>query len=241
MSVRFWARLLAGALTLSLWPWAASSDYLGLYEYTVLRDGDPIGTYKVTVTPENDSLQVEASSQLEINFGPLTLYRFEHQRSELWRDGELETMVAWTDKNGDLFDISISKGENGYTRVINGRVENFDPSTRILALWHEDLFKYNSFLSPIEDRTYQISVDYVGEQEVELIKGSVDARFYRMTGDTERDIYYDSDGNIIKVRLYDHRGAVIEYVLNANGVAVSDLPQISRRPSRPAADLQDRK
>ncbi len=238
MRLSGWARLAVAALFASLWPGVALGDYLGDYEYTVLRDGDPIGTYRVTVSPGEGGLEVQATSDLAITFGPLTLYRFEHRREEIWRDGQLERMVARTDKNGDLYEISITKGENGYTRVINGREETFDPSTKVLALWHQDLFSYNSFLSPMEDLTYEISVDYVGEQEIELMKGKITASHYRMTGDTERDLYYDADGNIMKVGLLDHRGALIEYVLNPSAEAFADIRQVSGRA--PAEQLSNR-
>lgn len=224
-----WAKVAAVTLVASLWPWVALGEYLGDYNYTVLRDGDPIGTYRVTVSPSDDGLEVHATSDLKITFGPLTLYRFKHQRSEFWRDGQLQKMVARTDKNGDLYEISITKGEHGYTRVINGREETFDPSTKVLALWHQDLFTHSSFLSPMEDLTYRISVDYVGEQEIELMKGKVDTRHYRMTGDTERDLYYDSHGTIMKVGLHDDSGALIEYVLNPTVETFSGLRQVSGR------------
>ena len=227
-----WTARLCGALALILLPWAAQGDHLAEYHYTVMRDGAAIGTHRVSVSPQGENVEVETETSLEVAFGPLTLYAMEHQRHEVWRDGELEEMAAHTNKNGDVYDIAISRDPEGYTRVINGRMDRFDPSIKLLALWHEDLFKFSSFLSPIEDKTYEISVDFIGADKVNLINQSVDAFAYRMSGDTNRELWYDADGHIIKVRLLDHSTA-IEYVLNSPSGETRKLAKTSRAAPNP--------
>lgn len=238
-----WTARLSGALVLFLLPWAAQGDHLSQYQYTVLRDGEPIGIHSVTVSSEGSGLKVETETDLEVTFGPLTLYRMEHLRQEVWRDGELEEMTAYTNKNGDIFDIAITREPQGYTRVINGRTDRFEPSMKLLALWHEDLFRHSAFLSPIEDKTYEISVNFVGADKVDLINASVDAFFYRMSGDSNRELWYDAEGHIMKVRLLDHRSD-IEYVLNTINGAIPDFTdsrQTTPRPHGPVTRLASRR
>ena len=238
-----WAARLCGALTLFVSPMTAYGDHLTEYSYTVLRDGEPIGTHQVSVSPDGPDLMVEARTDLEVTFGPLTLYSMEHLRHELWRDGELEQMTAHTNKNGAVYDIAITREPQGYTRVVNGRTDRFEPSIRLLALWHDDLFKYNAFLSPMEDKTYQISVDFIGADKIDLLDRSVEAFFYRMSGDTNRELWYDADGHIMKVRLLDHSSA-IEYVLNGINGANPEFTYSHRakpRPHGPIARLAARK
>lgn len=227
-----WTAALCGALVLVLLPWAAQADHLLAYDYTVMRDGEAIGTHRVTVSPDGEDVKVEAETSLEVTLGPLTLYAMEHLRREVWRDGELEEMTAYTDKNGDVYDIAITRGPEGYTRVINGRTDRFEPSMRLLALWHEDLFKFSSFVSPMEDKTYKISIDFIGADKIDLINRSVDAFAYRMSGDTNRELWYDAEGHIIKVRLLDHSMA-IEYVLNSMSRETPRLAETSRAAPSP--------
>ena len=232
-----WTARLWGALVLSLLSWTAEADHLQVYNYTVLRNGDAIGTHRVTVLPEGRDVKVEATTDLAVTFGPVTLYRLEHLRNELWRDGELETLTAYTDKNGDIFDIAITRDPEGYTRVINGRTDRFDPTTRLLALWHDDLFKFSSFISPMEDRTYRISVDPLGPGKTDLFDRTVDGVAYRISGDTNRELWYDTEGHVMKVRLLDH-GSAIEYVLNSITSAVPKLAAgvaTSVQPRKPIA------
>ena len=229
-SGRVWTARLGGALVLALLPWAAQGDLLGQYDYTVMRDGEPIGTHQVTVTPEGLDTKVEEKTDVKVSFGPVTLFHMEHLRDEIWHDGELESLTAHTNKNGDVYDIEITREPSGYKRVINGRTDRFDPSVKPLTLWHEDLFKYSTFLSPMEDRTYKVSVDYVGTEKLDMIGRSVDAFIYRMSGDTNREIWFDSDGLIMKVRLLDH-SPNIEYVLSSVDQTSSKLAM--ERPEQP--------
>lgn len=236
-SRRAWTARLGGALALMLLPWAAQGGGLAEYDYTVMRDGEPIGTHRVTVSPQGPDTKVEEKTDVEVSFGPITLFRMEHRRDEVWRDGELESMTAHTDKNGDIYDIEITREPDGIKRVINGRTDRFDPSVKLLILWHEDLFKYTNFVSPMEDRTYEVSVDFVGTEKLDLVGQPVNAFVYRMSGDTNREIWFDSAGLIMKVRLLDHSPS-IEYVLSSVDGASSELAM--ERPERPTTAAHHR-
>jgi len=229
-SGRVWTARFGGALILALLPWTAQGDLLAEYDYTVMRDGASIGTHHVTVTPQGLDTKVEEKTDVAVTFGPITLFHMEHRRDEIWHDGELESLTAHTNKNGDVYDIEITRETDGYKRIINGRTDRFDPSVKPLTLWHEDLFKYTSFFSPMDDRTFEVSVDYVGTEKLDLIGRSVDAFIYRVSGDTNREIWFDPDGLIMKVRLLDH-SPNIEYVLSSVDEASSKLAM--ERPERP--------
>lgn len=238
-----WTAALCGALALVLLPCAAQGGHLTEYTYTVLRDGEAIGTHRVTISPDEGNIKVTAETNLAVGFGPLTLYEMEHLRHETWRDGELEAMTAYTNKNGDVYEIAITRDPEGYTRVVNGRTDRFEPTIKLLALWHEDLFKYTSFLSPMEDETYEISIDFVGVDKISLINQSIDAFAYRISGDTNRELWYDSGGHIMKVRLLDY-SSTIEYVLNAMSGAAPKLAETGRvtpDPNAPIANLAIRR
>lgn len=216
----------------ALLPFAAQGSGVFEYHYTIIREGEPIGIHRVTVSPEGQATKVEAKTDLEVTFGPLTLYEMQHLRREIWRNGELEEMTAFTNKNGDVYDIAITREPAGYTRVINGRTDSFDRSIKLLALWHEDLFEHTSFLSPMEDRIYEVSVDLVGAAKVELLDRSVDTLHYRISGDTNREIWYDEAGHIMKVRLLDY-SSEIEYVLNAIVGAPEKLAETEQTTPEP--------
>ena len=194
-------------------PIAAHANHLSLYEYTVFRDGDAIGNHRVRVFQRRAGVEIQVQTDFRIHLGFIPLYRFEHERREIWHGGQLRESIAKTNKNGTNYDIKILREFSGYKRVINGRVDNFGDPVKVLALWHQNLLKHTEFISPMDDKTYSISVEFLGNQMIELGDQSVSSLYYRMTGDSERDLWFDTAGHVLKVRIHDHSPA-IEYVLN---------------------------
>ena len=62
--------------------------------------------------------------------------------------------------------------------------------------------------------------EFVDTEKLDLVGQPVNAFVYRMSGDTNREIWFDSAGLIMKVRLLDH-SPTIEYVLSATSAAPS--------------------
>ncbi len=194
-------------------PFPTLADHASRFDYVVLHGDEPIGSHRVNVKGEGNEFEIEVESDLEVRFGPLTVFRFEHQRLELWRDGELVESIAQTTKNGEFYDIKITRQATGYKRAVNGREDEFEDPVKVLALWHGDLFVHNFFISPMEDKLYRVSVRFVDEERIEIGDQRVQAFHYRMTGDSERELWYDEAGHVLKVRLYDYV-LVIDYVLD---------------------------
>ena len=144
-------------------PFDARSDHLSEYDYIILHGDELIGSYRVNVTRNANEIEIEAESDLKVRFGPLTVFEFEHKRRELWRDSELVESVARTTKNGESYDIKITRHAEGYKRVVNGREDRLEDPVKILALWHGDLFEHEFFISPLEDKLYWLSVNFVGD------------------------------------------------------------------------------
>ena len=213
MLVRSVPTAIAVAIGLLVVPFAALGDHLRVYDYSVLRDGEPIGLFNISFETSGRTQRVEVVSDVAVTIGPITLFRLVHQRSEIWHDNVLVESVAHTEKNGDVFEIEITREDDGYKRVLNGRIDKFDSSVEVLALWHESLFTGSTFISAFEDDVMSLSIVYQGEQEVALSDGIVAAQHYKMTGDSERDLWFDADGHLVKLR-FSELLSDIEYVLD---------------------------
>jgi len=211
-------------------PFAAWGDHLSEYDYIVLQGDELIGSYRVNFARSGNEIEIEVESDLKVDFGPLTVFEFEHQRRELWRDRKLVESIAQTTKNGESYDIKITRRAEGYKRVVNGREDQIEDPVRVLALWHEDLLEHEFFISPLEDKLYRLSVHFVGEDRIEIGDQRVQALHYRMTGDSERELWYDDAGHILKVRLYDY-GSEIDYVLDRGNARAKLASRPSQTPS----------
>lgn len=148
-------------------------------------------------------------SRLRANRIPV--YSFEYQGYQVWKHGRVVRIDSTTNDNGEKLDIAVQPNGDGYLRTINGRIDKFDGSTTVLALWNKDTLNHRTFFSAIEDKTLDVSFQYVGQEKIAIAGEELEAEHYRMVGDEERDLWFDPAGHVAKVQLR-RLGSSIEYV-----------------------------
>ena len=141
----------------------------------------------------------------------IPIYAFEHRAHQVWENGRAILTDATTNDNGEKFDISVRPNGEGYIRTVNGRVDTFDQSTAVLAFWNKDTLRRDAFFSVVEDKVLDATFRFVGQEEIALAGGRLEADHYRILGDEERDLWFDRAGRVVKVAFRRH-GAQLEYV-----------------------------
>jgi hypothetical protein len=205
--------LLALATAVLLVPPAAVARAVdaGAYTFTVLKDGEPVGRHRFVFDRSGDQIEIREATEIEIKLAMIPIYTFEHRASELWQDGRVIKVDATTNDNGEKLDISVRPDGQGYVRTVNGRVDRFDASKRILAVWNKDTLQHHDFFSVVEDETLKVSFHLIGREKLSLDGQVLDVDHYRMVGDEERDLWFDSAGQVVKVE-FKRRGSEITYV-----------------------------
>ena len=194
---------------------AVHAEHAGLYEYTVMRNGRPIGTNRVVATPSADGQELELTfdTDLKVTFGPFTVFRYANQRRELWRDGRLVFATGTTNDDGTRYAIEIKAESGGFVRAVNGRVEALDPNRRPLALWDKNTLNgHTAYFSTAEDKLLNVSFEFGGRERVAWWQGGALVDHYKMTGDEERDLWYDTKGHLVRAK-FRRRGSDIEFLL----------------------------
>jgi hypothetical protein len=115
-------------------------------------------------------------------------------------------MGGWT-----LLKVKVRPDGEGYVRTVNDRVDRFDKSRHIFALWNMDTLKHRSFFSITDDEILDVSFQYVGRERLTVAGRTLDVDRYAMRGSETRDLWYDRAGHLVKVRL-QRRGSEIEFV-----------------------------
>ena len=91
----------------------------GELNFTLLRNGSPLGTYTLRFEARRDGLHVDTKVRVDYRLVYITLYRFEQDRNEHWRDGELVNIQTRTNDNGDHFAMTAWSTKAGLE--ISGR------------------------------------------------------------------------------------------------------------------------
>ena len=58
-------------------------------------------THRVAFRHDGGRIEIEAAMELKVSFAMVPLYRFSHQRHEVWQDGQPLLINARTDDDGE--------------------------------------------------------------------------------------------------------------------------------------------
>jgi hypothetical protein len=190
---------------------AAFSDDAGEFTFTVLKDGTPVGEHRFKFDRTGDRIEIHEATDIEVRFATFPLYTFEHESREVWENSRPVRIDATTNDNGKKLDITVQADGDGYVRTVNGRVDRFDGSTAVLAFWNKATLKHRAFFSAVEDKTFQASFEYAGREKLALGGRKLDVEHYRMVGDDEHDLWFDTAGRIVKVE-FRRYGSDLTYI-----------------------------
>jgi hypothetical protein len=183
----------------------------GAYTFTVLRDGDPIGQYRIAFDHEGDRTEIQETTKIKVSFLTIPVYSFEYQGRQVWKDGRAVRVDAVTNRDGKELDITVQANDDGYLRTVNGRVDKFDDSMHVLAFWDKETLNHHEFFSVVEDKILEVSFPFLGWEKITVAGRQLNAEHYQMVGDEKRDLWFDAEGRVAKVEFRRH-GSDIAYV-----------------------------
>ena len=221
--------LFAAFLALSLLPAALASDPQPRpaagesIVFDVYRDGDTrFGTHEVRFDRDGEDVLVELRIRLRAGLGPITVFRYEHDARERWRDDQLIAMSARTLKDGEVYQVEARR--EGDDLVVNGDdpdrgefVERFPIGFPPSSHWHGYPAGMEAMLNTEHGTRMDTTVEYLGEEEIEADGGTIMASRFRLSSTLTVDLWYDENGRWAGCA-FEARGRPIRYVRRENPV-----------------------
>jgi hypothetical protein len=189
--------------------WQAPLDSM---VFDVLRDGEKIGEHRVDFERSADTLKVSVATEMEVSFAFLTLFRYQHQRVERWRGGELESLAGMTNENGREYEVSFVRKDGFFSRIVNGSEEEFREPLTVDSLWSKDRLAGGKLFSTARGESYRVRSDPMGWETIQAKGGRVEAEHVKLSGGVERDLWYGPAGELLKLRYETAEGETFEYV-----------------------------
>lgn len=213
-TARGWRAPVGGVLlALALAAPAAEAAEARTDRYTILKDGDPIGTEDIRFEPQGDALKVSVTTTTRVKV-LFVNFRYAHKRDEVWRGGRLESVTATTDDDGTPHSLSMVRGaDGGYSLTVDGKTSPQPADALPLTLWTREVLKRPVLLSVIDGRPYQVHSESVGSETVTTAGGqAIPTQHHRIGGEVERDLWFAADGRLVKTR-FTRSGYDIVYLL----------------------------
>ncbi|MBC8269131.1 MAG: hypothetical protein H8E36_10315 [Rhodospirillaceae bacterium] len=181
--------------------------------YTVLRNGDPIGTHAYTFREKGARMVVDINTDIKVKVAFLTVYRFEHKAIEEWHRGKMVSTFSTTNDDGKNHKLKVSFGGNNLKINGDGKLSVAAYGAMPASLWHPDTVKNTALINTLDGKMMAITVDDLGQDQV-MVKGrKIAARHYRLSGDLERELWFDPAGTLVQVQFKGDDGSDISYEL----------------------------
>lgn len=145
----------------------------------------------------------------------VTVYRFEHEGHEHWENGRLFSLNSRTDDDGEDHDLVVTADASSIRVADNGQSAERQAGLLPASLWNDGIVAApkTTLLNTLDGSAMDVTVTRVGDEEVEGVTGPVTATHYVLAGDLSRELWYDPQGVLVKVRFSAEDGSNIEYVL----------------------------
>lgn len=187
------------ALTLLALPGFALAESKTI-TYTILKEGDPIGkeTYVVDRDGERTTVALTVDSAVHILFLD---FKYHHTRTESWNGVALEKLSADTDDDGTKHHVEIAADSAGGFKVTtDGKTVAVPPDAFPLAQWNKAMVNHPVVI-PVEsdDTPYKSAWKDAGPASLTIGGQALQTEHFVLSGDIDRDLWYDSDGVLAKV------------------------------------------
>jgi len=188
--------------------------------FDVYRGNSEFGTHEVRFSREGDELLAEISVRLRAGIGPVTVFRYEHDSTERWRDGQLVALEGETLKDGERFPVEAAL--NGSGIVSEGVLPEGEAHTEELprdiipsSHWRGYAENLSEILNTEHGDSMDVRITDMGMEEIEADGGTIQARRIRLEGTLTVDLWYDENGYWAGCA-FEARDQNIRYVRQAN-------------------------
>lgn len=185
----------------------------GTMNFTVMRDGEPIGASTVRLRQEGDELIADVSTHIQVKIAFLTVYRYDQTESERWSDGRLLTMTALTRDNGATHRVRAVRNGNRLFVDSDGRMSEVDPGLLPYNPWNAAVLHSRMALNTKDGSVTPVAVTDRGEERLVLQGRATTAHHYSIRTSFPQEVWYDGHHRLVQVELYGSDGSTIRYQL----------------------------
>ena len=185
----------------------------GALVFDIVRNDEAIGTHTYRFDRSTDRTEVRIKTEINFRLFFIPVYRFEHESTEVWQDGKLSSLESITNENGTPVRIQVYQVEDAL--IVQTADGNFPVNREIIpaSLWNRLILDRNQTLATISGNLKKFKVQYMGAEELKVRGKKVATQHFRLTGEFERELWYDKNDVLVGVRFEASDGSTVAYIL----------------------------
>ena len=181
--------------------------------FTVLRNGEPVGTNTITFQQTPAGLQVDVKTAIVVKITVIPVYRFEHEGHEVWQGDHLVSLRSATNDDGTPHHLAVEAKGDGLEVKGDGYTGPAAMGAIPGSLWNPAVPRQSVLLNSLDGKLMNVATKDLGEETVTVRGTAAKARHYVVDGDLKRDLWYDPDGTLVQIHLKAKDDSDILYVL----------------------------
>jgi hypothetical protein len=171
----------------------ASAAAAETQNHVILRDGQPVGSYRLAFSRTGEDLTVDGELLVDVHAGFLPLFVYRHAAREVWRGDRLVALESETYDNGKRLRVAGRATAEGF--LIDGTDGRAlaPADIRPTSFWRQDTVAQARLLDAETGRILSIAATLIGAERSGGAEPSL-LRRYRLSGQIKHDVelWYDA-------------------------------------------------
>jgi hypothetical protein len=191
------------AILLGPGPAEACTHPPGAVEYVIKHETyGEVGRHDMTFSCAGDDLVVETRIEGEVKVLTVPIFERDARYREVWRGDRLLAFDSHYVDNGEVYEVKARA--DGEHTIIEGRRGRIEAPATIVSNdpWNFAVLDRPLLFDTQRGRLQHVRVTPAGEETITTAGGrKISARKFVMSGDLDRELWYDKDGNWLQSRL----------------------------------------
>lgn len=173
--------------------------------FDILRDGSKIGSEIVEIDRQGDTINIQFTTHISVSVMFIQAYHFDHSATETWTGGRFVSFKSATDDNGTKHNVAALANADGIDLDVDGKHSEVAADFVPASWWCKDFVNRADMFDSDTGRQVSVKVTDLGDEPIVQDGTTIQARHYKITGDLERDLWFDGD-TLVRIKLYgsDH-------------------------------------
>lgn len=184
------------------------------WNFAVFLDDSKVGYHNFRLEQAADQQRLISEADFKVKLLFVTLYRYQHENSEVWENDCLQRIESRTNANGTKFAVRGLQGPDAFELEATDRREELARCLMTFAYWNPDFLKQSELLNPQTGEILSVSVEPL-ETEPYLVRGqNIEAQQYRLQAKgVELFLWYSKDGEWLGLESTIKGGRTLRYEL----------------------------
>ena len=179
---------------------------------SVILDGSKIGQIHYTATFGPDGDVEELRTKVSVSVLGIKVYSFKQDLHEVWRDGEIQSLIGDTNDDGADYKSRVKRLSDGLDGELNDKPVHLPSNAFPDSMWHYQITEQTLLFNSVDLDLKKVSVTR-GTETLEIHGKKIPTERFTFTGDWNATLWYDNDKMIVKAKL-KQSGHDVEIVLD---------------------------